>query len=387
MKKIVKVLFAFIAIYLLFIIIAPSIIDKMKNPTVLKSPYKVSNSAQKIYNSLPFIADMHCDALLWDRNLLDKKEYGHVDIPRMLEVNVSIQAFTIVTKSPKGQNFSTNTGDSDNITTLMIAQGQSIKSWSSLTERALIQAKNLHKFEEKSAGKFRIIKSKSDLKKYLVDTKLYSNITAGFLGVEGAHALDGKLGNIAVLFDEGVRMMSPTHFFDNKLGGSAHGISKAGLTDFGKKVIEEMQSKHMIVDVAHASPKVIDAILAMTTKPIVSSHTGVKGTCDNVRNLSDKHIKGIANSGGLVSIAMFKQAVCGTDVKATAVAIKYVIDLVGSDFVALGSDFDGSVNASVDITGFPLIVEELLKLEVSEIDIQKVMGENVKRLLLESLPE
>jgi microsomal dipeptidase-like Zn-dependent dipeptidase len=330
---------------------------------------------------------MHCDALLWDRNLLDKKEYGHVDIPRMLEANVSIQAFTIVTKSPKGQNFSTNTGDSDNITTLMIAQGQSIKSWSSLTERALIQAKNLHKFEEKSAGKFRIIKSKSDLKKYLVDTKLYSNITAGFLGVEGAHALDGKLGNIAVLFDEGVRMMSPTHFFDNKLGGSAHGISKAGLTDFGKKVIEEMQSKHMIVDVAHASPKVIDAILAMTTKPIVSSHTGVKGTCDNVRNLSDKHIKGIANSGGLVSIAMFKQAVCGTDVKATAVAIKYVIDLVGSDFVALGSDFDGSVNASVDITGFPLIVEELLKLEVSEIDIQKVMGENVKRLLLESLPE
>lgn len=305
----------------------------------------------------------------------------------MLEANVSIQAFTIVTKSPKGLNFSTNMGDSDNITTLMIAQGQSIKSWSSLTERALIQAKNLHKFEEKSAGKFRIIKSKSDLKKYLVDTKLYSNITAGFLGVEGAHALDGKLRNIAVLFDEGVRMMSPTHFFDNKLGGSAHGISKAGLTDFGKKVIEEMQSKHMIVDVAHASPKVIDAILAMTTKLIVSSHTGVKGTCDNVRNLSDKHIKGIANSGGLVSIAMFKQAVCGIDVNATAVAIKYMIDLVGSDFVALGSDFDGSVNASVDITGFPLIVEELLKLEVSEIDIQKVMGENVKRLLLESLPE
>ena len=387
MKKLIKIVFVFVVVYLLLIFIAPSIVDKMKNPTVLKPPYTISEKAQKIYDALPFVSDMHCDALLWDRNLLDKKDYGHVDIPRMLEAAISLQAFTIVTKSPKGQNFSTNTGDSDNITTLMLVQGQSIKSWTSLTERALIQSESLHQFEEKSEGKFRIIKSKNDFKKYLVDKKSDVNITAGFLGVEGAHALDGKLENVDVLFDAGIRMMAPTHFFDNKLGGSAHGISKAGLTAFGKKVIQKMQAKNMIVDVAHASTKIIDDILAITTKPIVSSHTGVKGTCDNVRNLSDAHIKGIAKSGGFVAIAMFEQAVCGTDVKATALAIKYVIDLVGADFVALGSDFDGSVNASVDITGLPLIVEELLKLSISETEIQKVMGGNVQRLLLENLPE
>lgn len=387
MKKFFKFIITIAVLYFLFILITPPLVDIMKNKTVLLPPYKVSEKAQQVYNSLPFIADMHCDALLWDRNLLDKKEYGHVDIPRMMEASIGIQAFTIVTKSPKGQNFDSNTGESDNITTLMLAQGKSIKSWSSLTERALIQANSLHKFESKSEGDFRIIKSKNDMQQYLADRNINSSITAGFIGVEGAHALDGKLSNIDVLFDAGIRMMAPTHFFDNKLGGSAHGVSKAGLTDFGKNVIKHMQSKDMIVDVAHASPKIIDDILAMTTKPIVSSHTGVKGTCDNVRNLSDKHIKGIASTGGLISIAMFKQAVCDTTVKATAVAIKYVVDLVGADYVSLGSDFDGSVNASIDITGFPLIVEELLALDISETDIAKIMGGNVQRLLIENLPD
>jgi len=381
-----NILSVIVLLYFAITLIVPTIVDKQKNTTVLKPPYKITPHTQKIYNSLDFIADMHCDALLWDRNLLKKHHYGHVDIPRLVEANVALQAFTIVTKSPKSQNFDKNTGDSDNITLLMVVEGNHPKSWTSLTERALIQCKSLHEFAQKSEGKFRVIHSKKEFKQYLIDRKKHPKITAGFLGVEGAHALDGKLENIDVLYKAGVRMMSPTHFFDNKLGGSAHGISKAGLTDFGKNVIRKMQEKNMIVDVAHASPKIIDDILAMTTKPIVSSHTGVKGTCNNVRNLSDKYIKGIAKTGGLISIALFKKAVCGHAVKDTAAAIKYVVDLVGVDFVALGSDFDGAVNASVDITGFPLIVQELIKLGISEKEIQKIMGGNVKRLLLENLP-
>ena len=79
-----------------------------------------------------------------------------------------------------------------------------------------------------------------------------------------------------------------------------------------------MVELNMIIDIAHASPKIIDDILKITDRPIVSSHTGVKGTCNNVRNLSDEQLKAIAKSGGLISIAMFKQAVCGTDAEATA---------------------------------------------------------------------
>ena len=373
--------------YIVFTLIAPGIIDKKYNPVRNTAPYKVSESADKLYKSLDFVADMHCDALLWNRNLLEHNDFGQVDIPRMLEANIALQAFTIVTKSPKGQNFDKNTGETDNITTLSIAQGRNISTWFDLNERALDQCSKLHDFAKRSDGKFRIIRSKTDLLGYLDERMSNKNITAGFLGVEGAHALDGKIENIEKLFKAGVRMMAPTHFFDNKLGGSAHGISKEGLTNFGKEVILEMQHKNMIVDIAHSSSKMIDDILSITTKPVISSHTGVKGTCNSVRNLSDDHILGVAKTGGLISIAMFETAVCGQDAAATAKAIKYVIDLVGPDYVALGSDFDGSVITPFDITGLPLIVDELIKLNIVEDNIRKAMGGNVKRFMLENLPE
>ncbi len=388
MKKKYKIIVGFIIslilVQYLVTLIVPPIIDKEHNQIRENPPYKISKKASNLYNSLDFVGDMHCDALLWKRDLLKDNGYGQVDIPRMLSSNIGIQAFTIVTKSPKNQNFDKNSGDSDNISALYWAQG---RPTSSLTKRAISQCKNLYKLAKKSNGKFRVISSSKDMKKYLDDRKQLKNITAGFIGVEGAHALDGKIDNVEVLFNEGVRMMGPTHFFDNKLGGSAHGVSGSGLTEFGKNVIRKMDEFNMIIDVAHSSPKIIDDIIKITNKPIVSSHTGVKGTCDNVRNLSDKHIKAIANSGGLISIAMFEQAVCGKDAKATAEAIKYTADLVGVDYVALGSDFDGSVITPFDITGLPLIVEELLNLNFNDEEINKIMGDNMKIFLLKNLPK
>lgn len=387
MKKALKIFFysfiILLIIYYLVTLFVPQIFDKKHNTIREKAPYTVSTNAQNVYNKINFVADMHCDALLWKRDLLKDNDFGQVDIPKMLKAKVDIQAFTIVTKSPKGQNFDKNTGSSDNISALYFVQG---RPTSSLTKRTISQCEDLFQFAKKSNGEFRVITTSKELKSYISDKKDDQNMTAGFLGVEGAHALDGKLDNVKVLFDNGVRMMGPTHFFDNKLGGSAHGVSSEGLTKFGKDVIKKMVELNMIIDVAHSSPQIIDDIFSITNKPIVSSHTGVKGTCDNVRNLSDKHIKAIANSDGLISIAMFEQAVCGTDAAATAQAIKYTANLVGVDYVALGSDFDGSVITPFDITGLPLIVEELLKLDFTEDDIQKIMGGNVKRFLLNNLP-
>ena len=378
------ILILLLVIYFLVTWFVPEIIDKSHNEIRMNPPYQVSDQVQDIYNELDFIGDLHCDALLWKRDLLKNNSFGQVDIPKLIKAEVGIQAFTIVTKSPKGQNFSKNTGESDNITSLYFVQG---RPTSSLTKRAIDQCESLFEFAKESDNKFRVITSSSEFKNYLSDRDQNKNITAGFLGVEGAHALDGDIKNIQVLFDNGVRMMAPTHFFDNKLGGSAHGISGDGLTDFGKKVIKKMVELHMIIDIAHASPKIIDDILSITNYPIISSHTGVKGTCNNVRNLSDKHLKAIANTGGIVGIAMFKQAVCGTDAAATAKAIKYAVDLIGVEHVALGSDFDGSVKTPFDITGLPLIVDELLKLKFNKDEISLIMGGNVKKFLLKNLPE
>ena len=142
----------------------------------------------------------------------------------------------------------------------------------------------------------------------------------------------------------------------------------------------------MIVDLSHSSPRLIDDVLAISTRPIIVSHTGVKGTCDNVRNLSDKHLLGIAANGGLIGIAFFEPAVCGTDAAATAKAIKYTVDLIGIDHVALGSDFDGAFTMHFDVTGLPLLVEALLALDFNEEEIALIMGDNIKDFLLKNLP-
>ena len=361
----------------------PKIVDNQHNQIREKGPYLVSSEIKRLYDNLGFIADMHCDALLWKRDLLRDNDFGQVDIPKMIKANVSLQAFTIVTKSPKDQNYDNNTGDTDNISSLYFVQG---RPTSSLTKRALLQCEELFGFAERSEGKFRVIVSSEELSNFISERDKNKKITAGFLGVEGAHALDGKIENVQVLYDNGVLMMSAVHFFDNKLGSSAHGIKKEGLTAFGKTVIKKMESLNMIIDIAHCAPKTIDDIFEIANGPIISSHTGVRGTCNNSRNLSDKHLKAIANSGGLISIAMFEEAVCGIDAEATAKAMKYTVDLVGVDFVSLGSDFDGSVKTPFDITGLPIIVKELQKIGLSEVEISKIMGENVKSFLLKNLP-
>jgi membrane dipeptidase len=385
--RLLSFLVAFVLVaYLTTTMIVPGYVDKGYNTSTLLPPYQVSARAQQIYNRLPFIADLHCDALLWKRNLLKKHDFGHVDIPRMIEAQMSLQAFTIVSKTPKNMNFDNNTGDTDNITTLFIAEGRPVKTWFSLKERALDQCRRLYKFAEKSNGEFSVITSSAELNSYIADRRQNQAITAGFLGVEGMQVLEGDLENVDAMYDAGIRMMAPVHFFDNKLGGSAHGVSKGGLTDFGKAVIRRMEAKKMIVDLAHAAPSLIDDVLRIATRPIIVSHTGVKGTCDNVRNLSDKHLKGIAATGGLIGIAFFEPAVCGTDARATAAALKYAVDLIGIEHVALGSDFDGAIAMHFDVTGLPLLVEALLDLGFDEKEMTMIMGGNTRDFLLKNLP-
>jgi len=387
MKKIGIVLVVLAVVYSIITLVVPPIIDNQFNPVIDKGPYTVSKEAQQLYESLDFVGDLHCDALLWKRNLLKRNDFGQVDIPRMLEGNVALQAFTIVSKSPKGQNMLENTAETDNITSLCMVQGRGIDSWFSLYERAIDQCEALHRFGEKSDGKFRVVHSRNELQQFINDRNGNRELACGYLGVEGAHCLEGKLENVDGLWNAGVRMMGPTHFFDNELGGSAHGISGAGLTDFGKKVVKRMNELGMIIDVAHSSEAIIDDVLAMTTNPILTSHTGVKGTLDSPRNLSDKHLKAIAATNGLIGIAFFPEAIGDPTPKTIVKTMKYVKDLVGYQYVALGSDFDGSVTTQFDCTGFPLLVEEMLSQGFTEDEIRGIMGENLKRFLLENLPE
>lgn len=374
-----------IGLLVAFFFIAPGQVEESNNKLLNKPPYSASDKARQLHKTL-LIGDLHADSLLWDRNLLKPGIRGHVDVPRLIEGNVAIQGFTVVTKTPRKLNIERNDDKTDNILLLALCERWPISTWTSLTERALFQAKNLHNFAKNSQGKLRIIKSKTDLETYLQEREKTPNITAGFLGIEGAHALDGKLSNVDVLFDAGFRMMAPTHFYDNEVGGSAHGLEKPGLTDLGKEMIKKMEAKNMIVDLAHASSKTIDDALSITTKPVVVSHTGVKGTCNNSRNLSDEQIKKIAQTRGVIGIGYWDTAVCGKDAKSIVKAIRYVVDLVGVDYVGLGSDFDGAVIVPFDTTGIVQITDALLEDGFTEEEIRKIMGGNLLRVLKENLP-
>ena len=364
---------------------APSLVDRRLNRVLNAPPYRVSERARLLHQKL-LIADMHADTLLWGRDPLARATHGHVDIPRLIEGNVALQAFTVVTKTPFGLNIESNTDRSDQILFLWLAQGRRPATWFSLTARVLDQAAHLQRAAAESGGRFVLIRSGADLSAYLERRKREPAITASFLGVEGAHALDGKLENLDALFDAGVRMMAPTHFFDNDIAGSAHGIARGGLTEKGREMIRRMEARKIILDLAHASPRTIADALAIATRPVVVSHTGVKGTCNNRRNLSDNEPRGIARTGGVVGIGYWAEAVCGTDAAAIARAVRYAVNVAGIDHVGLGSDFDGAIAAPFDTTGLPLITEALLGQGFSDEEIAKVMGGNTIRVLLQSLP-
>jgi microsomal dipeptidase-like Zn-dependent dipeptidase len=385
MRKTISWIIAVLAVALAAAFVwLPGIVESSMNGVLHQPPYQISARARDLESRIP-IVDLHADSLLWSRDLLVRGTRGQVDIPRLIEGHVALQAFTAVSKTPRGLNFQRNTADSDNITLLSLAERWPPATWSSLTERALYQASRLRDFESRSQGKFTIVRSAAGLRAYLDHRRADPAITAGFLGIEGAHALDGNLANIDRLYDAGFRMMAPTHFFDNDIGGSSAGADKTGLTGKGREMVRRMEARHMLVDLAHAAPRTIDDVLAIATRPVIVSHTGVKGTCGNSRNLSDAQLRGIAHTGGVIGIAYFEVAVCGKDAAAIARAIRHTADTVGVDAVALGSDSDGAVVEPFDTTGLGLLIDALFQAGFSDDDIAKIMGGNALRVLLASL--
>jgi membrane dipeptidase len=369
-----------------FLFAIPQLVDEAQNKVLRKPPYAASERALNLHKQLA-IADLHADSLLWGRDLLERGTYGQVDIPRLADGNVTLQVFSLPTKSPRGLNIESNDDQSDNIYWLAIVERWPPRTWNSLTERALYQAHRLHQFARHSDGGFVVIESAADLSTYLDRRSSNNRLTAGLLSIEGAHALDGKLENLDVLYRAGYRMMSPSHFFDNDIGGSSAGLQKTGLTEKGREWVRQMEARHMIVDLAHASAKTIEDVLAMATRPVVVSHTGVKGTCDNNRNLSDDQIKAIAAKGGLIGIGYWDTATCGADAHAIVKAMRYVSDRVGVEHVALGSDFDGAVTVPFDTSGLVEITDALLGAGYSEQEVRMIMGENTLKFLAANLPE
>ena len=262
------------------------------------------------------------------------------------------------------------------------------------------------------------------------------NKIAALIGVEGGHHIENDLDHLDALFNRGVRYMSLTWNNSTDWATSASDetenkeLDPKGLSDFGKQVIARMNTLGMLVDVSHSGEQTFRDVIATSTKPIIASHSSVYSLCPHPRNLKDDQIKAIAKNGGVIQINFNSGFIDPTSEKKEAdfvlkhkaeldaltesgmdpynateflfakyaeeseqikapfdlviEHIEYVINLVGVDYVGIGSDFDGILlppQQLDDVTTYPLITKALLEKGYSEQDINKILGGNILRVL------
>ncbi len=360
--------------------VLPGYLESSMNRIDGKPLIVVSPEAAALHRSL-HIVDLHSDSLMWGREIAQAGGRGHEDLPRLTAGNVTLQVFASTTKTPKGLNYDSNPSDSDVLPALLIAQRQPYATWFSPLQRSLFHAAKLDHSVWLSQGQLLKVTDQFSLDRLLGKHAKASGPVGAMLSIEGLHDLEGNAANLDKLYAAGFRMAGLTHFFDNELAGSMHGDKKGGLTPFGRQIVQMMETKGMIVDIAHCSHACVADVLAMARRPVVSSHGGVQATCKVNRNLTDDEIKGVAKTGGVVGIGYWDAAVCDTSPRAVARAIKSVRDLVGIDYVALGSDYDGATTVRFDTSQLVQVTQALLDEGFTPPEIRAVMGGNALQVI------
>tara|TARA_R110002124_G_scaffold19440_15_gene78036 strand:+ start:3995 stop:5164 length:1170 start_codon:yes stop_codon:yes gene_type:complete len=385
-----KMLFAAVALFILTAILGrallPGLLENSMNVVDEHAPYSISERAQGLHDSL-FVVDLHSDSLLWDRDLSERSSRGQVDLPRLRQGNVAIQVFSATTKSPTGQNYESNEAGTDTITPLAIVSGWPAATWGSLYERARYQLEKLHELVAANAPDVIFVRNKRDLEKLVTARQSDADVVGAMYLIEGAHPLEGDVDNLDRLQAQGLQFVGLTHFFDNEVGGSLHGISGEGLTDFGRSVIARADQLGMTIDIAHASPQMVRDVLALTSRPVILSHGGFKGHCDSPRNLDDELMLQVAEAGGIIGVGYWDATACDYSPAGIARSIRYGIELMGLEHIALGSDYDGAVTTSLDTSELAALTQAMLDQNFTETEIRAVMGGNMLRFLRAQLPE
>lgn len=211
-----------------------------------------------------------------------------------------------------------------------------------------------------------------------------------FIGIENTYCLGAnKLSAMKEFYDRGARYITLCHMKDSEVcKSSGEAGEDYGLTDLGKELIAEMNRLGMMIDVSHASDQAIRDVIACSKAPIIASHSSVRSLYSHPRNLSDELICLVADSGGVIQVAIWTGFLKSKeDGKATVADvvdhIDYIVKLVGIDHVGFGSDFDGGgdVVGCEDASGIINITVEMLRRGYSEEAIEKFWGLNFFRVL------
>ncbi len=212
---------------------------------------------------------------------------------------------------------------------------------------------------------------------------------AFFIGIENGYGIGKDIKNIRKFKDMGVNYITLCHSYDNDICHSSTHTEDGnkGLTDFGKKVVKEMNRVGMLIDLSHASEGTFWDVVKLSEDPVFASHSSARALCDSDRNLTDEQLRALAENGGVIHICIFRDYLNNKPEDASVVDvarhIDHVVKIAGIDHVGVGSDFDGGggvpgCNGDNDMIN---ITVNLLKMGYTEEDLYKIWGGNFFRIL------
>ena len=367
----------------------------------------MAQSYQKIHRKA-ILVDSHNDILMkaadqgivFDQDLSGKT---HSDLTRWKKGGLDVQIFSVYCDGDKKDAFAFANREMDSLDA--------------------VAARNPYKIV--------LVANYAELMKVVKQHKI-----AAMFGVEGGHMIEDDLNKLEALYKRGARYLTLTHNIAPSWATSAADetsgkpLPHKGLTDFGKQVVQRMNELGMMIDVSHSGDQTFWDVIKLTTKPIIASHSSVYALVPSRRNLKDEQIKAIAKNSGVIQInfhpgfidssfdkkedAFLKKYAAEFDeLKKTGMNehyivdvlhkkyaaeansmrpplsllidhIEYIINLVGVDYVGLGSDFDG-INLTPqqldDVTTYPLITKALVEKGYSKKYINKILGGNILRVL------
>jgi membrane dipeptidase len=281
--------------------------------------------------------------------------FGHVDVPRLAEGGIGGQFFGLVSL-PVSRSGATRAIDEQ--IDLLDAQVAS----SSQRLRKVTTADELERCRREGA-------------------------TGALLGIEGAHALEGNLDRVDHFARRGVRYLGLLHFSANDAGYPAYGRGRRdvdGLTTFGRELVRRCEAAHVLVDLAHINRQGFLEAAALATRPVVVSHTGVVGAHPHWRNIDDDQLRAVARTGGIVGIIFCPRYLGGDGIDDVVRHLRHVIDVAGDDTPALGSDWDGMIVPTRDLSDaahLPVLTDALLRAGIGETTIAKILRRNALRVL------
>lgn len=327
-----------------------------------------SDEARAIHAEHPAI-DLHADTLMWARwtgydlhkahePWLPKAALAmHVDVPRMREGGMGAQFFGLVS----------------------LPLADRVKGMARVVHE---QIDALEAQMQRRPGAIRLVKKAAEVK-----GALDAGEVGALLGIEGAHALEGDLANVARFARRGVRYIGLLHFSSNEAGFPAYGKGRnddQGLTHWGIELCEACEESGVLVDLAHVNKRGFLDACRVATKPPIVSHTGVLGAFEHWRNIDDDQLRAVADKGGVVGVIFCPRFVGGDGLGPVVKHLKHIVDVIGEDAPALGSDWDGFIVPTKplkDPRGLPLLTDALLEAGFSRRAVGKILHDNVMRVL------